>query len=53
VGEKTNKTSSQPATNQMIFMPANNIDPNRFCLLEKEVKKIKEETDFQSKDLIS
>jgi hypothetical protein len=37
----------------MVFYPANNIDPNRFCNLEKEFKKLKEDTDFQQKDLIS
>ena len=34
-------------------MPANNIDPNRFCILEKEIKKIREESDFLNKDLSS
>ena len=37
----------------MVFMPANNIDPNRFCMLEKEIKKIREESDFLNKDLTS
>jgi hypothetical protein len=37
----------------MVFMPANNIDPNRFCILEKEIKKIREESDFLNKDLSS
>lgn len=37
----------------MIFMPANNIDPNRFCLLEKDIKKLREETEYTSKDLVS
>jgi hypothetical protein len=37
----------------MVFMPANNIDPNRFCILEKEIKKIREESDFLNKDLTS
>jgi len=37
----------------MVFLPANNIDPNRFCIIEKELKKMKEESDFVNKDLIS
>ena len=37
----------------MVFMPANNIDPNRFCMLEKEIKKLKEESDFINKDMVS
>ena len=32
-------------------MPANNIDPNRFCLLEKEIKKTKDDNEFIVKDL--
>jgi hypothetical protein len=37
----------------LIFNPANNIDPNRFCQLEKDIKKIKEESEFSAKDIIS
>ena len=37
----------------MILKHDNNIDPNRFCLIEKELKKMKEESDFVNKDLIS
>lgn len=53
LGEAAGKASNQNATNQMIFMPANNIDPNRFCQVEKDLKKIREETEFQTKDLIA
>ena len=36
----------------MVFLPANNIYPNRFCIVEKELKKMKEENEFINKDLI-
>jgi hypothetical protein len=37
----------------MIFMPANNIDPNRFCILEKEIKKLKDDTTTSVTDVVS
>jgi hypothetical protein len=37
----------------MVFLPANNIDPKRFCELEKEINKVKEEYEFINKNLIS
>ncbi len=36
--------------NSMVFYPANNIDPNRFCLLEKEFRKLREDAEFDKRD---
>ena len=34
----------------MIFHPANNIEPKRFCELETEVKKLRYDTEYMVRD---